>query len=508
MKRRRSVHCVVASAYVVGLLLASIPIGSEAWVELTSDGRVEKFASTTFVHFGPQARSSSTPAIYERSGGMQHRPDDALGKVVLLNPLVPGIFPCKPGEMYAAYDKAGALALLVGTDRPLGTHTFWHDGWDKNVYRRRSLTMLEVPLKATERFSESEVTVRTGPPHERSFYDLCHWWVWVVAVRAPVPLLATCAAMVAYGELRRQMILSEGNRRGPRRPDRGFAGRGGPNALPQVSNRCNTRHSAPLKLVCLLETGIMAVVAIEGACGNFGPNVLPSEIVLLLSVSFRGGQLFSTIVLLLLMNEKLSLLENPRNLPAGKTIPAFFLDHKKVLAISFMLTFGMDVSSVLLLGSGVFGLQRIIYPLEQICNINLMIILWFASDGSLDLWRTMHIPGQKNDGDSRGVLNYRNRKRSALTAGDNTSSHYRPRSLLAKLDRGGRVCAACGSVVDRHLDEKCSLRKIQSSLLWGKFFLNLLRCFKTIAQTQAMKPHQPKITPVWTHRTTLTIVWG
>ena len=169
----------------------------------------------------------------------------------------------------------------------------------------------------------------------------------------------------------------------------------------------------------------------------------------------------------------------------------------------------MDVSSVLLLGSGVFGLQRIIYPLEQICNINLMIILWLVL-------ATAHWT-------CGALCIFQARKMTAIRGGYSTTEIESAAPSPQATTRAaiiGRVAfwlnltgvVVCVLPVRPLLTG--TLTKIAPSenpiqfTFWGKFFLNLLRCFKTIAQTQAMKPHQPKITPVWTHRTTLTIVWG
>ena len=513
-QRRRNMRPV--AVLFVDILLACVPIASVAWVELSSDdGRTEDFASATFRYFGQQklALLPSTPTIFVNApDACTTVPDDVLGKVVIMTPSVlPRHLPCKPGEMYAAYDKAGALALLVEIARRPGIFTFWYDAWDSNAYRGHSLIMLMVPIEATRGFfEEDEVTVRIGLPHDTAVYDAYTSWGWIILMRVLIPLLATWAAVVAYGELRRQMALVKEAGMASVGPTVALQAASGSNALPQApGSRGNTRHSAPLRLACLLETASMTVTAIAMACGQHGPYALPGEVMLFSTTLLSGGQNLSTIVILLLMNEKLSLLEHPRNLPAGKAIPAFFLDHKEILAFSFALTFGLDASFTLMVASGVLGIQNSA-PFWRSGDTVMVVLTAVASIlqlvcGALCIFQARKITaiqgGHPTIEGEIAPLSPQATTRGAILS--HVAFWLKVIGMLHLVQHRPAILAIASSAFSSSDGDDDQEIKDGAILMLALVFLLAVRCLKSLAQTQAMKPHGLKVIPAWTSRTLL-----
>ena len=455
--RSTSTMCVLAAlvqTFLIGLfILGRSGVMAELFVA-DSSGERARYATAPYVYYGPQKEHiPRTPAVFMNGPDVCNADPSALSGFIVTSDFMNS--PCTRYDVYGKFSRAGVRALVAidNTALPLGMRSHVYDSWDRNAHTRSSMTMVEaadMPIP-----DDGDLYMEISPPHDTEFADLYDSWLWLLFNQVLLPLLALWAAMVAFGETRRQQLISA-------------KGSASPVATAPTSNR----HIAPTKIMCILEGASMLCTSVLMACGMYGPHVLRFQFFGLFFTMLQGCQTFACFVLVSIVQEKKSFLTMPRTLPARSAVPSFFSTHRTTFIAASFASFSVDIITAWRV-SGARLWVGTFYAIA-VASMGASLLLLFIS-GILCMTQARSITAIR-------------------------TSCVLPEDKVCVLKHVAFWLHWNGIVVIMQVSAFACILMLFESRLGGAytmgffiFLLQVLRCFKAVAQTQALKPFKSKL---------------
>ena len=294
------------------LFILAMSWQANSLVEVSNGKRKIVYDSSTFKYYGPRNFDvSPTLAVYldgEKICSAKH--GSVLGKVVITK----FTNTCSRERHYQILSKAGAIALIVSTEKLIGLKTFSHSSFNVQKYSGHSMGFLNIRNFAQNNWNDSkDLMVTIYLPHNSQFDDIFTSWIWTLLFRIFIPLISVWTAVINFGEIMRQ-----------KKP------------------RCQKDHCWYAVCSTFIIVVVMLVVAALLALGHHGPHVLPLEFHNVLTTSLMGLQDFASFVIVIVFDDKLLLAER---MLSGElhSSTSFLKDHRNALAIGLFFTFGLDV---------------------------------------------------------------------------------------------------------------------------------------------------------------------
>ena len=298
-------------------IVATLALRCDSRLDVIAGAEPQSFATARFIWYGPHDVNSTAPGIYLHATELCDPPAKVQGKIVYTDSESGS--QCNIRDKYIRLDDAGA----VGYVKPYpygatpGLATFNHISWSRTA-NHRQLVLVEVSAADIDYSSwraSSNLVLQITEPHLKVTYNAYTSLYWMAFIRVLLPLFALVTSAKSFKE--------------------GHALWASCSELAHTGYLSELRHVA--LGICCIECPSVALLGLLVALGQYGPTVLIDSIHGFFLTGLTGLSLATTLLLVLLLEER------SRVLPNRSVEPSFWNRYRTKIATLFAFFVGCDV---------------------------------------------------------------------------------------------------------------------------------------------------------------------